>query len=73
MAATDLAASARIGGVSRVKMAGIVVSMRERVGKSGRRYAFAEFSDATGSFEVTLFSVITSYSIHYTKLYELFF
>ncbi len=58
VAATDLAASARIGGVSRVKMAGIVVSMRERVGKSGRRYAFAEFSDATGSFEVTLFSEI---------------
>lgn len=54
--AADLAASARIGGVSRVKMAGIVVAMRERLGKSGRRYAFAEFSDATGSFEVTLFS-----------------
>ena len=56
MPATDLVASARIGGVSRVKMAGIVVAMRERIGKSGRRYAFAEFSDATGSFEVTLFS-----------------
>ncbi len=56
MPAADLVASARIGGVSRVKLAGIVVAMRERVGKTGKRYAFAEFSDATGSFEVTLFS-----------------
>ena len=56
VSAVDLAVSARIGGVSRLKMAGIVVAMRERVGKSGRHYAFAEFSDATGSFEVTIFS-----------------
>jgi DNA polymerase-3 subunit alpha len=56
MPAADLVASARIGGVSRVKLAGIVVAMRERVGKTGKRYAFAEFSDSTGSFEVTLFS-----------------
>lgn len=56
MPAADLVSSARIGGVSRVKLAGIVVAMRERIGKTGKRYAFAEFSDATGSFEVTLFS-----------------
>ncbi|WP_337995647.1 DNA polymerase III subunit alpha [Oleispirillum naphthae] len=56
--AADLAASVRSGGVSRVKMAGIVVAMRERIGKTGKRYAFAEFSDATGSFEVTLFSEV---------------
>jgi DNA polymerase-3 subunit alpha len=56
VAAADLAASARVGGVWGGKMAGIVVSVRERVGKSGRRYAFAEFSDATGSFEATIFS-----------------
>ena len=48
--AADLVTSVRMGGVSRVKLAGIVVSMRERIGKTGKRYAFAEFSDATGSF-----------------------
>ena len=56
ISAADLAASVRVGGVGRVRMAGVKVAMRERVGKTGRRYAFVEMSDATGSFEVTMFS-----------------
>ncbi|KAF0143154.1 MAG: DNA polymerase III subunit alpha, partial [Rhodospirillaceae bacterium] len=40
------------------KMAAILVSRKERTGKSGARYAFASFSDATGSFEGTLFSEV---------------
>jgi DNA polymerase-3 subunit alpha len=41
---------------NRVKLAGIVLSKQERVAKSGNRFAFLQASDATGSFEVTLFS-----------------
>jgi DNA polymerase-3 subunit alpha len=56
--AADLASSVAVGGVTRAKLAGITVNFRERVGKSGRRYAFAEFSDATGSYEVAIFSEV---------------
>ncbi len=41
---------------SRVKLAGIVLSKQERIAKSGNRFAFVQISDATGSFEVTVFS-----------------
>jgi len=40
------------------KMAAILVSYKERTGRNGNRYAFAAFSDATGSFEGTLFSEV---------------
>lgn len=39
-----------------VRLAGIVLSKQERVAKSGQRYAFLSLSDASGVFEVTLFS-----------------
>jgi len=41
---------------TRIKLAGIVLGKQERIAKSGNRFAFAQISDATGSFEVTLFS-----------------
>ncbi len=45
-----------------VKMAGTVVSKRERVGRRGNRYAFVALSDDTGTFEITMFSEILAAS-----------
>lgn len=41
-----------------VRMAGTVVSKRERVGRRGNRYAFVALSDDTGTFEITMFSEV---------------
>jgi len=46
------------GGSTRYKMAGIVVSRKEKTAKSGNRFAFVELSDATGGYEVTCFSEV---------------
>lgn len=45
------------------KLAGILISKQERISKnSGQRFAFAQFSDETGIFEVGVFSdVFTQY------------
>ena len=45
-----------------VKMAGTVVSKRERIGKRGNKYAFVALSDDTGTFEVMMFSEVLSAS-----------
>jgi DNA polymerase-3 subunit alpha len=45
-----------------IKMAGTVVSKRERVGKRGNKYAFVVLSDDTGTFEVMMFSEVLSVS-----------
>ncbi|MBX7198907.1 MAG: DNA polymerase III subunit alpha [Rhodospirillaceae bacterium] len=51
------------GDVTRpIRMAGTVVSKRERVGKRGNKYAFIALSDDTGSFEVMVFSEVLSSS-----------
>lgn len=47
-----------------IHLAGIVISKKERLTKQGQRYAFVQFSDLSGSFEVTLFSEL------YTKYRE---
>lgn len=41
---------------SRFKLAGIVLGRQERTAKSGNRFAFVQISDATGSYEATIFS-----------------
>ena len=41
-----------------VIMAGIVMSKRERTSSRGNRYAFVQFSDSGGNFEVTVFSEV---------------
>lgn len=38
------------------QMAGILMSVQERVGRSGKKYAFLHLSDPTGVYETTLFS-----------------
>ena len=51
----DFAAKARTRRVVGT-LAGSVLSMRERQGKSGNAYAFVAFSDPTGQFEAVVFS-----------------
>lgn len=49
----DISASRKPGAV---KLAGTLISKKERVSAKGNRFAFVQFSDSSGSFEVTLFS-----------------
>ncbi|WP_022726892.1 DNA polymerase III subunit alpha [Fodinicurvata sediminis] len=44
------------GGQSRQALAGIIVAKQERTSKKGSRFAFVQMSDASGVFEVTVFS-----------------
>ncbi|MEE9545534.1 MAG: DNA polymerase III subunit alpha, partial [Rhodospirillales bacterium] len=39
-----------------VAMAGTIIGNKERTSSKGNRYAFVQFSDTTGQFEVTVFS-----------------
>jgi DNA polymerase-3 subunit alpha len=50
------------GGVSRVKLAGIVISKQERTSARGNRFAFVQMSDTSGVFEVTLFAEVLAAS-----------
>ncbi len=52
---TQLDQAAQRGG-ARVKLAGSVVNMKERITRSGSRMAWVRLSDAAGSYEVTFFS-----------------
>ena len=45
-------------GVTRVKLAGNVVAIKERITRTGSRMAWVRLSDASGSCEVTLFSEV---------------
>ncbi len=45
-------------GSARLKLAGIVVSKQERTSAKGNRFAFVQFSDRTGVFEVAVFSEV---------------
>ncbi|MFQ5971127.1 MAG: DNA polymerase III subunit alpha [Alphaproteobacteria bacterium] len=44
------------GGAANVKLAGSLLSKRERTSQRGSRYAFVQLSDAAGAFEVTVFA-----------------
>ncbi len=46
----------KLGGPSRYKLAGIIMGKQERIAKSGNRFAFIQASDATGSYEATVFA-----------------
>ncbi len=43
-------------GITAGRLAGVVVSARERKSQKGNKFAFAMFSDATGQFEAVIFS-----------------
>jgi DNA polymerase-3 subunit alpha len=49
-------------GVTRVKLAGTVVAMKERITRTGSRMAWVRISDAAGSVEVTCFSEVLNRS-----------
>jgi len=44
------------GQAGNFTLAGTVVSIKNRISQKGNRYAFVTFSDASGSYEVTMFS-----------------
>lgn len=56
--ALDLPQRLRHGGAARVKLAGSVIGKQERTSAKGNRFAFVQCSDASGVFEVTLFSEV---------------
>jgi DNA polymerase-3 subunit alpha len=56
VASADLMKRATGGGSTRFAMAGIVMDKKERIAKSGNRFAFVQLSDSTGVYEVMLFS-----------------
>ncbi|GAB6053485.1 DNA polymerase III subunit alpha [Magnetospira thiophila] len=53
VASAELLESGRSGAV---KLAGTVVAKKERVSAKGNRFAFVSLSDASGAYEITLFS-----------------
>ncbi len=58
----DIARSLSAGASSRVKLAGTVLSSKERTSAKGNRFAFVQMSDAGGTFEVMLFSEVLAKS-----------
>jgi DNA polymerase-3 subunit alpha len=56
--AAELAQRLRMGGAARVKLAGTVLGKQERTSAKGNRFAFVQCSDASGVFEITLFSEV---------------
>ena len=58
----DLPARLAGGGGTRFKLAGIVIGRKERTSARGNRFAFLQMSDASGVFEVTLFSEVLNQS-----------
>ena len=48
------------GGPGRVKLVGSAIGRRERTSQKGSRYAFVQFSDTSGVYEVVMFSEVLS-------------
>ena len=59
---TEVIKHLKNGGKGRVKMAGTILSKQERTSAKGNRFAFIQFSDAAGMFEVTCFSEVLAAS-----------
>ena len=55
-----LASRATGSDAGRVKLAGTVISRRERTSAGNRRFAFVQMSDPSGMYEVTVFSEVLS-------------
>jgi DNA polymerase-3 subunit alpha len=56
LAWVDLPAALAANGSTRFRLAGIVIGKKERTSARGNRFAFVQLSDASGVYEVTLFS-----------------
>ncbi len=57
-AAVDIAAKTAERKAGKLSLAGVMLSKKERRSQKGNKYAFVEFTDASGSYEVTFFSEI---------------
>jgi DNA polymerase-3 subunit alpha len=58
----DLPGRLASGGSTRHKLAGIVIGRKERTSAKGSRFAFLQMSDASGLFEVMVFSEVLGQS-----------
>jgi DNA polymerase-3 subunit alpha len=58
----DLPAALAAGGASRFRLAGVIISKKFRTSARGNKFAFVEFSDTSGKFEITVFSEVLSQS-----------
>ncbi len=54
----DLPARLTVGGATRFKLGGVVIGRKERTSARGNRFAFVQMSDASGVFEVMMFSEV---------------
>ncbi|MBT3991374.1 MAG: DNA polymerase III subunit alpha [Rhodospirillaceae bacterium] len=45
-----------------IKIAGMVISKKERISAKGNKYAFVQLSDSSGSYEITVFSEVLTAS-----------
>ncbi|MEE8279785.1 MAG: OB-fold nucleic acid binding domain-containing protein, partial [Alphaproteobacteria bacterium] len=57
-----LSSRPRAHETSRVRLAGTVIGKKERTSARGNRFAFVQFSDTSGMFEVTVFSEVLAAS-----------
>jgi DNA polymerase III subunit alpha len=57
-----LATTRRLGGSAQLSAAGVVLGKSERISRAGSPMAFVQLSDASGVFEVTLFSEVLAQS-----------
>jgi DNA polymerase-3 subunit alpha len=58
----DLPAALAANAATRFRLAGIVIGRKERTSSRGSRFAFVQFSDNSGAFEVTVFSEVLAQS-----------
>lgn len=58
----DLPAALAANASTRFRLAGIVIGRKERTSARGSRFAFVQFSDNSGAFEVTVFSEVLAQS-----------
>jgi DNA polymerase-3 subunit alpha len=63
----EVTALAEQKGAVVVKMAGVVAGRQERKSARGNRFAFAQLSDTTGGYEITLFSETLEKSREYLE------
>src|SRR6056297_2015949 len=63
----EVTALAEQKGAVLVKMAGVVAGRQERKSARGNRFAFAQLSDTTGGYEITLFSETLEKSREYLE------
>jgi len=56
----EKAKSGAFGGEGGCQLAGVVITKQERASKTGQKFAFVQFSDPSGMFEVAVFSEMLS-------------